>query len=378
MNQVKLRIPTPDDSSTFNEIEYSISTPYLFSINSNGVTINFDRSKTDPLLYGFHAYFLENFFQKKVLSYTTRYHKKVKSISGGVYLDLYGCPVLITHTSRVAINGVKHSVNNAIFILSRLFIKAIREKDGAKLMMHLAYLNRMPENVAYALENRVPYNFWNNYQKHEVRLNVQLIGDNEVGIEVSDGVWGTMTVRELDAFCNAHRHGSKRSKWAYVSPRQLYIQTVGKEPLDSEIKVMKNFLLQNRTSEMVESRARELVHSMVDKYPYRIKIEEDESGHITTMFVRGKLYDWKLEAKRTTAETTQDVSTYVYSFNVDGEPTYRGPICIDNLGSNSSVGDQYVARALALLNDNIVVEMVSTIKSYLPESEIRDDDNGLL
>ena len=379
MYQVKLIIPTPDDSNTFNEIEYGIATDSLFSISTSGhtTTVNFDRSKSDPLLGGLAHYFGEYFFNRKNANFRSRYSRKVKSIADGVYLNLYGCPILITHTSRVAINGVKHSVSNAISILSRLFIKAIREKDGAKLMMYLAYLNDMPENVSYALENRAPYNFWNDYQKHEVRLNVELIGDNEVGIEVSDGVWGTMTIKELDSFCNAHRNGSNRSKWAYMSPRQLYTQTVGKEPLDSEIKVMKSFLLQNRTSEMVENRARELVHSMVEKYPYRIGIEEDENGFVTTMFVRGKLYDWKLQAKRTSASTTQDVSTYVYSTNVDGEPTYRGPICIDNLGSNSSIGDQYVARALALLNDNIVVEMVSTIKSYLPETEIRDENNGL-
>ena len=46
----------------------------------------------------------------------------------------------------------------------------------------------------------------------------------------------------------------------------------------------------------------------------------------------------------------------------------RGPICIDNIHDNSSVGDQYAARALALLNDDVTVELVYTIARYLPSA----------
>ena len=45
----------------------------------------------------------------------------------------------------------------------------------------------------------------------------------------------------------------------------------------------------------------------------------------------------------------------------------RGPICIDNVHNNSSVGDQYAARGLALLNDNITIELVHTISNYIPK-----------
>ena len=34
---------------------------------------------------------------------------------------------------------------------------------------------------------------------------------------------------------------------------------------------------------------------------------------------------------------------------------------------NSSLGDQYASRALALLNDNITVTLVYTIDKYLPK-----------
>ena len=44
---------------------------------------------------------------------------------------------------------------------------------------------------------------------------------------------------------------------------------------------------------------------------------------------------------------------------------WKGPICIDNMQSGSSIGDQFVARALAFLNDTMTVSRVSTIKRYL-------------
>ena len=46
-------------------------------------------------------------------------------------------------------------------------------------------------------------------------------------------------------------------------------------------------------------------------------------------------------------------------------PMWRGPICIDNMARGSSVGDQFVARALALLNDTVTVKIVNTIGRFL-------------
>ena len=46
-------------------------------------------------------------------------------------------------------------------------------------------------------------------------------------------------------------------------------------------------------------------------------------------------------------------------------PTWKGPICIDNMASGSPVGDQFAARALALLNDSFTIKIVNTISNYL-------------
>ena len=44
---------------------------------------------------------------------------------------------------------------------------------------------------------------------------------------------------------------------------------------------------------------------------------------------------------------------------------WDGPICVDNLNNKSPTGDQFVTRALGLLNDNVLGDRVSTIKSYI-------------
>jgi hypothetical protein len=46
----------------------------------------------------------------------------------------------------------------------------------------------------------------------------------------------------------------------------------------------------------------------------------------------------------------------------------KGPICIDNMTKHSSVGDQFAARAFALLNDSMTVQIVSTINHYLSDN----------
>ena len=47
-----------------------------------------------------------------------------------------------------------------------------------------------------------------------------------------------------------------------------------------------------------------------------------------------------------------------------------GPICIDNMTKNSSVGDQFAARTMALFNDKLTVSLVNTIKRYLDDVHV--------
>ena len=148
---------------------------------------------------------------------------------------------------------------------------------------------------------------------------------------------------------------------------------MGEEPSEGQLKLMKAFLLQNRTQDLVEKRAKQLMQDLGKQYPDRIKIREEEDR--TKMFVRGKLADWILTDKGMKAGY-QMVNTYVYRVDegtdLDGQTSIQngyqiGPICIDNVSNNSPLGDQFATRAIALMNDVITVLRVNTVRNYVPE-----------
>jgi hypothetical protein len=129
------------------------------------------------------------------------------------------------------------------------------------------------------------------------------------------------------------------------------------------------------------------------KYSSRIKIvkevssdKQDKEKTITKMYVKGKIADW-LIIDKSWKTNVQKVKTFVFrnlENSKDDGTRYRrnqkledyqngwwsGPICIDNIHNNSSVGDQFVARAMALLNDEQTVKLVNTISSYLDKHMI--------
>ena len=94
----------------------------------------------------------------------------------------------------------------------------------------------------------MPYFFYEDYEKHDVRLNVQRTGPSTVALEISDGVWGEITPKQLDTFCNYYHLGKSRGSWKRLGPKYLFKKLIGREPTTAELKVMIAFLMQNRKS----------------------------------------------------------------------------------------------------------------------------------
>ena len=292
-------------------------------------------------------------------------------------------PFFIEKSSRYYINGQLMKLEELCHALARVLFKSCFEKDPSKLMQSLYTTIELPESVKYVIENRVPYFFYDDFQRHDVRLNVQQISSEECAIELGDGQWGNISIKDLDRFCSFYVNNKKTSKkWMYISPQNLYIQLMGKEPRLSDMKVLIAFLKQNRKQKIVEERAQALVEEMLEQYPTRLKGVLDSNKMFSTLYVRGKKFDWKLEA-RNSASATQAVSTYVWQPSIESikdeegntietrliNPDWKGPICIDNIGANTPVGDQFASRALALLNDEFTMKIVSTISSYITDRE---------
>ena len=341
--------------------------------------------KKDPVHAG-----LEEFW-RSVISPRNRYSRGFGYRFNHVVM-IKTCPVVLSREGiRYQLNGKSYSLATICSALARLTYKSCFEDNPEVLLSSLYSTLSLPENVRYCLENRAPYHFIDDFQKIEVRLNVMQIDDNMLAMEISDGVWGEITPKQLDTFCNYYHLGKSRGSWKKLGPKYLFAKLLGRSPTISEEKVMKAFLRQNRTQDMVEERALQLVKDLCEQHNGRIHAVYDDEGILQTMYVRGRGYDWKLTNNKYKTGI-QMVSTYIWQPDKDETenidcPTWegtevedgtiylnndiwekkywRGPICIDNVANNSPLGDQFAGRALALLNDLITVKMVSTIKGYM-------------
>ena len=381
MNEFKFKfnIRKPDDSADFwsvncsvivDKIENSLvrklfpgrSRRFLLGLEDSlepVISAYPDRQAKDPI----HGGIVQAIKDKIQVKRSSRYSDSMKEYSG--VLKIEGLPILLSKNNiRYSINGKAESLERIADILARLMFKAINTKDEMKLMGSLYSFLDMPENVRYALENQTPYTFYQDFVKYEVRLKTQQIGDDEYALEISDGVWGTISTKDLVVFVNTYLHGKKRGSWYQISPRNLYLRTVGKEPSESDIKVMREFLKQNRTSDIVEKRARDLVKELEGQYHDKITVRWNESDMPEKIFVNGKHFDWLLEA-RNYKQGFQNVSTYLWQPDSENKGHWTGPICIDNMNNDSSVGDQFAARVLAFINDDITVKLVSTLKNRI-------------
>ena len=253
----------------------------------------------------------------------------------------------------------------------------------------------VPENVSYAMENRVPYKFYerDGLEIHErsTRLSLMRIAQDNYALEISSGVWGEINSKNLNTFINSYLYNKRSGKWYMVSPAELWFRTVGTKGTPAQIKIMKEFLKQNRRSDLAEQRAMQLFNDMVNKYDNVTKGTFERNGEkVLAMFIRGKFADWMVVDNKS-KRGIQDVSTYVLTTKrlgegqavtvldnvinkTDKEPYWAGPICIDNLSSGASVGDQFAARAFACMNDTMLVKLVSTVRRYIQEHEAEQDN----
>ena len=281
--------------------------------------------------------------------------------------------------TRYFINGIMGNKAVLIAALARTIFKSCFTDDAQELDKFLIKHIQLPENVFYALENNAPYYFYledenGNFTKRiECRLKVNVIGDNKVAIELSDGVWGDLTIRQMNVYMNTYLKKKKQGLWSNLTPSQLWEKVMKREPTESELHLMEAFLHQNRTEKVVKERARDLMIHLGSRYPNRIKVNWgspdkllDVSEKPTIMYIHGKIADWKLTDRGLKSQGQQNVSTFVWIHN-EGEEKgeWTGPICVDNLDNKSPTGDQFVTRALGLLNDDLLVKRVSTIKGRL-------------
>ncbi len=365
--KMDLKIYTPDDSGKYYTAEIHIN-GRMYNLNER-ISPNAFRSHHEPTIAAIKDWVTYS------LGLTTRHRGEKFSELITIGDEVKGLKLMVNKIgTRYHLMGEMQSKDTIVTAIARTIYKSCFEKNNEKLYSYMLYHLRLPANVSYALENRAPYHWYKKGEKIEVRFNVQMIGPDLCAIEISDGVWAEISVKQMNIYMNYYWKGQMKGSWKLLSPRKLWKKLMGKEPTDGQLKMMKAFLEQNRTDDIVQNRALELVMSLEKQYPKRLAVKwmKNKKG-IKAMAVRGKLADWIITDNEFKSDI-QAVSTYLYS-NTNSENSklnyqtggLKGPICIDNMTKNSSIGDQFAARALALLNDTITVKIVNTISRYLDE-----------
>ena len=404
-NKATLNIRKPNDAGQYWQTILRSDTK---NFGSSSLTTNNERRHKDPVHSG-----LVEFWSSQLRVYRHSYNRGRynRGLESGDYehtVYIQDMPVILTKSGiRYYINGKAESLSTITHALARVTFKSAFEKDAGKLMKVLLSSLNLSENIKYCLENRAPYHFYHDFQKVECRLNIMQISKDECAIEVSDGLWGTLKNKELESYCSFYVHSHKKGRWKYVSPENLFTRTIGRSPSEGELELMVAFLQQNRTQDLVDKRAIELVNDLLLQHGDRLKAVY-EGKELMALYVRGKDYDWKLTNDKFKSDI-QMVSTWVNqpphsqkSFDelinarldiiasneklpekehahVPDKPTnewrWKGPICIDNMSKGSPLGDQFAARALALLNDTFTIKIVSTINGYLIEKPDNINNN---
>lgn len=336
----------------------------VFPLRKNIVSrysCSFSRSR-DGVLDGI-AYFWQSIFSKRMKAFfDIDLHRLSSHDNYILFLEIGSLPIGIEKKKGIyRVNGHRVGTNELSYLCARLTIKAGLTNDINEMVKTLMNYLSLPEDVRYCLENKVPYYFYENWSKFEVRLNIEQIGFSEFAIEISDGIWGTISAKDLQVYCGYYLHNKKRTNWSNCRPSNLFKRLVGREPSDAERHLMIEFLKQNRTQDLVEDRAISLLRDIESKNE-NVKVFWSGNSPLEVA-VRGKLFDWKLMTNPSADKNSlQRVQTYIWA-QVGDEYSWNF-CCVDNLSTNSPLGDQFASRILLLLNDKVAVEIVNTLRNY--------------
>tara|TARA_R110002049_G_scaffold2618_1_gene19331 strand:- start:681 stop:1940 length:1260 start_codon:yes stop_codon:yes gene_type:complete len=277
------------------------------------------------------------------------------------------------------IDNKKVSKKALVTMLAQILYRSCFTRDMETMDKYIDKCINLPYIVSYVLENRTPYYFYHLGVRYNVRINTKQISETDAALEISEGIWAAISIKDLSIFATTFIEDSSRSKqWHRIPAVGLWEKLLGSPPKSSELKLMIEWLKQNRTEKMVEDRAFTLLNDLVNEYEEFELVSFDDKKSI---YIKGKLADWvivpKQQESRSRTITTvrhQGVNTFRFDRYQDDSTIYetegpekngkiwRGPICIDNLHSNSSIGDQMAARAMMLRNDEKAHKLIHTLR----------------
>ena len=278
--------------------------------------------------------------------------------------------------NSIYMNGVKKNQVDVAMALAKIIGFGAINRCADAMDNYIDRNVTYSSNILYALENRTPYWLFDGGVKVGVKINTSLIGRDEVAFEISENIWGSLSLDEANTFIDCYRNKAKRSKkWANISPSNLWFNMFGTHATESQEQLMEAWLMQNRTDWIVEERAFKLLKEMDEKDQYTLvdtrKLLEYTGGgigldglstkHNFAMHVRGELGDWLVYPNnRTTGSQRCSVVFFKKMNSVDG------PFCIDDVNGKNVMGDQIATRATLVFNDKVGTKIVRTLQSVSP------------
>ena len=315
----------------------------------------------------------------------TAFLKSTHQTKNILVFEFSGFSIIVKNSGgSVVLNGQTMTRTTAARHLSALCFQSKDHETREEVRDRFFRIVSIPPDVNYAIMNRAPYAFYHNGRYVKCRLNTRQISSNEIALEISDGVWGTITIKQFVGYLSHYLHGTQRGSWVYTSPEKLYERVMGSAGRKSDIEVMKNFLIQNRTSDLVNKRAKELLKQVTEEYPTKVKYFCENDSHV--LFVKGIENDWAIYW---TTRNNSGMQLVTMSYRESHSESYKRnkfnivsnqnegfvTLCVDNLQKNSPQVDQAVSRVLVALNDKSTKEMVSTMRGIPPAMNRIDFDS---
>ena len=165
-----VKIQKPDDSRSFHKTILTIETTRTQFADTASIDFWPDRTTRQDAIFEGMSSWLEKALKGKQHNSV---YRAFEAFSSPYILKIRDLPIVIQKSNN------KYYLNNQYFtlkrlcqVLSRVTYKSVFEEDTTKLLRYLNAQCKIPADISYVLENRVPYFFYENFNKIVVRLNV--------------------------------------------------------------------------------------------------------------------------------------------------------------------------------------------------------------
>ena len=356
--------------------------PFLqgrYSRNQFGeITMNMGYSSNSKKKFHENVYwntFAQNMYKVFVKNYSTSKSNEMTWITFR-YDNGDSSIMLRKDGSSLYMNGVKKNQVDVAMALAKIIGFGAINRCADAMDNYIDRNVTYSSNILYSLENRTPYWLFEDGRKVQVKINTSLIGRDEVAFEISENIWGSLSLDDANTFIDCYRNKAKRSKkWADISPSNLWFNMFGTHATDSQEQLMKAWLMQNRTDWIVEERAFKLLKEMDAKDQYTLvdtrKLLKHADGglelsglstkHQFAMHVRGELGDWLVYPNDRTTGSQRCSVVFLKKMN-----SVDGPFCIDDVNGKNVMGDQIATRATLVFNDRVGTKIVRTLQGVSP------------